>query len=77
MIGKGKTEQERTEETEKMAPACQEGSVGLMLTGALQRHLTEWKWLMMKDVTGCCRFVADLLPIKCLIINDVTDVADF
>jgi hypothetical protein len=39
--------------------------------------LTEWKLLIVKDVTGCCRFVADLLPIKWLIINDVTDVADF
>jgi hypothetical protein len=43
----------------------------------LPRKLTEWKWLIVKDVTGCCRFVAALLPIKCLIINDVTDVADF
>jgi hypothetical protein len=40
-------------------------------------HLTERKLLIVNDVTGCCRFVADLLPIKCLIINDVTDVADF
>jgi hypothetical protein len=44
---------------------------------SLPCHLTVWKWLIVKDVTGCCRFVADLLPIKCLIISDVTDVADF
>jgi hypothetical protein len=40
-------------------------------------HLTEWKLLIMKDVTGCCCFVATLLLVKCLIINDVTDVAGF
>jgi hypothetical protein len=40
-------------------------------------HLTEWKLLIMKDVTGCCYFVAGLLLVKRLIINDVTDVAGF
>jgi hypothetical protein len=52
------------------------GENGLGLA-ASSYHLTGWKWLEMKDVTGCCRFVADLLPIKWLIINDVTDVTGF
>jgi hypothetical protein len=33
--------------------------------------------VVLSQVAKCCRSVADPLPIKCLIINDVTDVADF
>jgi hypothetical protein len=33
-------------------------------------------WVAQKAAT-CCRFVAVLLPIKLLIINNVADVADF
>ncbi len=35
------------------------------------------KSFMIKDVTGCCRSVAGLLPIKLLIMRRVADVADF
>ena len=35
------------------------------------------KWLKISDVTGCCRCVADVLPVKLLMMSRVADVADF
>jgi hypothetical protein len=32
---------------------------------------------MLPMLPTCCRFVADLLPIKLLMDNNVADVADF